>query len=232
MLGRPIANGASMRMEWYPPGRLVLWAVLLGTAAGALAAIWGPNDAARASLKAMVEAVLRQAHDAKVQIPPDIDGPGGVDAVVDTMLQLLPPAVAMIVPLTYIFNLWLASRTLRLAGRLQRPWPDLTALSFPAWVPAIYGASLAGMFLPGVPGVAAGLLAAPLTIAFMMVGFAVVHAVTRGVAGRSALLWGMYLSVVVLASPALVMTVLGVTETLFDLRARFSRRGPPAATGV
>jgi hypothetical protein len=232
MLARPIANGGSPRMEWYPPGRLVLWACLLGAAAGALAAIWSQGDAVRASLKATVEAVLRHARDADVQIPPEISGIGDADAVVDVILQLLPLAAATIAALTYTINLWLAGLALRLAGRLQRPWPDLTALSFPAWVAALYGAALAGTFLPGLPGVVASLLAAPLTIAFVMVGFAVVHAVTRGMTGRAVLLWGLYLCTFVLVSPALAMTILGVTETLFDLRARFSRRGPPAATGA
>jgi hypothetical protein len=233
MLGRPIANGGgSAQVEWYPPGRLVLWAAVLGAAAGALAVLWGPDDTVRTNLKALVEAILRHARDAKVQVPPEFDGSGGADAIADAVLQLLPTAKATIATLDHAFNLWLAGHAVRLVGRLQRPWPDLTALSFPAWVAALYGASLASMFLPGVPGVVASVLAAPLTAAFVMVGFAVVHAVTRGVTGRAVLLWSLYLSTLVLASPALVMTILGVTETLFDLRARFSRRGPPAATGA
>src|SRR5215468_4493877 len=38
LLGRPVANGEAPYMEWYPAGRLVLWAAILGAAviAGAL----------------------------------------------------------------------------------------------------------------------------------------------------------------------------------------------------
>ena len=32
LLGRPVANGGATHMEWYPPGRLVLWAAVLGGA--------------------------------------------------------------------------------------------------------------------------------------------------------------------------------------------------------
>src|SRR5215470_6405166 len=30
LLGRPITNGGAAHTEWYPPGRLVLWAAILG----------------------------------------------------------------------------------------------------------------------------------------------------------------------------------------------------------
>jgi len=40
---------------------------------------------------------------------------------------------------------------------------------------------------------------------------------------------GAYGCVVLLVWPVLVMTLIGVAETLFGLRIRSSRRGPPAA---
>jgi hypothetical protein len=232
MLGRPVANSGPAGMEWYPPGRLVLWAAALGTAVaagGTLALFWGNEEAIRTSLKAAVEAVLHHAPDARMQIPPEISGIGDADAIVDMMLRLMPPAAAMSAALAYTLNLWLAGVAVRLSGRLQRPWPDLTALSFPPWIAGLYGLSLAGTFLPGAPGVAASLIAAPLTSAFAIAGFAVAHAVTRGLTGRMAILWTVYLCAFLLVSP-LVMTVAGVAETLFDLRARFARDGPPAVS--
>src|SRR6266852_4922318 len=53
LLGRPVANGGAPRMEWYPPGRLVLWAAVLGAAviAGALAMFGGDEAAIRNSLR-------------------------------------------------------------------------------------------------------------------------------------------------------------------------------------
>jgi hypothetical protein len=61
LLGRPIANGGATHMEWYPPGRLVLWAAVLGAAVvtGALATFGGDEAAIRGGLKAALEHVLR-----------------------------------------------------------------------------------------------------------------------------------------------------------------------------
>src|SRR5262249_21007723 len=112
--------------------------------------------------------------------------------------------------------------------RLRRPWPDLTALSFPPLVAGVYGAVLAGALLPGMPGLLAALFAATLTMAFAMVGLAVMHAATRDMRGRAAVLGGAYAFVFLLIWPIVVMTVVGVAETLFGLRGRFFRRGPPA----
>ena len=39
MLARPAANGAGGHLEWYPPGRLVLWAALLGALVVAVALV-------------------------------------------------------------------------------------------------------------------------------------------------------------------------------------------------
>jgi hypothetical protein len=136
---------------------------------------------------------------------------------------------AVTAALTQTANLWLAGLVVRLSGRLRRPWPDLTALSFPPLAAVLYGAFLAGAFLPGLPGHVARLFAATLTMAFALVGLAVVHTVTRGIQGRAAILLGTYGCVLFLLWPILVMTIIGVAETLFGLRDRVSKRGPPAA---
>jgi hypothetical protein len=84
------------------------------------------------------------------------------------------------------------------------------------------------VFLPGLPGLVAGLFAATLTMAFALVGFAVMHTATRDMRGRAVVLWGAYGAVFLLIWPILAMTIVGVAETLFGLRGRFSRPGPPA----
>jgi hypothetical protein len=237
LLGRPVANGGSAQMEWYPPGRLVLWAAVIGAAvtAGALATFWGDEAAIRRSLRTALDLILRADPDAPgaPELPPELSALGDIDLVVDVMVRILPPAAAVTAALTQTANLWLAGMAVRLSGRLRRPWPDLTALALPPLAAALYGAALAGAFLlPDLPGLVARLFAATLTTAFAMVGFAVLHTVTRGVQGRSAILGGAYACVLFLLWPVLAMTVLGVAETLLGLRGRFPKRGPPAATNL
>jgi hypothetical protein len=136
----------------------------------------------------------------------------------------------VIAAITQTGNLWLASLIVKLSGRLRRPWPDLTALSFPPSAAAAYGACLAGAFLPDLAGLVASLFAATLTAAFALVGLAVMHTATRHLRGRAVILWGAYGCVFLLIWPVAIMTLVGVAETLFGLRRRFfSRHGPPAA---
>jgi hypothetical protein len=231
LLGRPVANGGTPHMEWYPPGRLVLWAAMLGAAVvvGALAMFGGDEATIRHGLKGAIDQLLRAQTGSPADAPLRIPGIEDADRVVEMLVSVLPPAAAVIAAITLTGNLWLAGLVVRLSGRLARPWPDLTALSFPLLAAASYGALLAGAFLPDLAGLVASLFAATLTVAFALVGFAVIHTATRHMRGRAVVLSGAYGSVILLVWPVFVMTLIGVAETLFGLRVRSSRGGPPTA---
>ena len=149
--------------------------------------------------------------------------------MVDLLVVVLPPAAAVIAAITLTGNLWLAGQVVKLSGRLKRPWPDLAALSFPPLAGALFVTAVAGTFVPDLPGLVASLLAATLTLAFAIVGFAVMHTATRNMRGRSAVLSGAYAIVGLLGWPVLIMTLVGLAETAFGLRTRIAKRGPPAA---
>lgn len=244
----PRVGPEQAQMEWYPPGRLVLWAALIGAAvtAGALTTFGSDEAAIRHTLRDVLGQVLHPLSASPADVPqtvPGADAQGDTagppvaapdddaDHVVDLLAALLPPSAAVIAALTQVANLWLAALIVRLSGRLRCPWPDLTALSLPPLAAGLYGAALCAVMVPGLTGLIAGLFAASLTIAFAMVGLSVMHAGTRGMHGRAAALWGAYGCIFLLIWPLGVMTLVGVAETLFDLRGRFFRRGPPAAQG-
>ena len=66
-------------------------------------------------------------------------------------------------------------------------------------------------------------------MAFAMLGFAVLHALTRGMSSRAVVLAGVYAVAIVLSWPVLVMSILGLAEVVFDIRGRVARkRGPPS----
>jgi hypothetical protein len=231
LLGRPVANGGAPRMEWYPPGRLVLWAAIVSAAVvvAALATFGGDEAAIQHGLTGAVDQVLRLETGLPKDAPLQLPGIDDADRVVEMLVSVLPPTAAVIAAITLTANLWLAGLAVRLSGRLRRPWPDLTTLSFPPLAAAFYGALLAGTLLPDLAGLVAGVFAATLTVAFALIGFAVLHAATRHMRGRVLMLSGAYGCVVFLIWPVMVMTLIGVAETLFGLRVRSSRRGPPAA---
>jgi hypothetical protein len=156
---------------------------------------------------------------------PDVSDPS---RLIDILVAVLPPAAAVLAAITNVVNLWLAERVVKISGRLRRPPSDLPAMQFPVYAPALVGASVVASLLPGMVGTSAGVLAASLLMAYAILGFAVLHMITRGMGARPFTLSGIYVAVFVFGWPVLVMSLLGLADTAFDLRGRASRRrGPP-----
>jgi hypothetical protein len=123
-----------------------------------------------------------------------------------------------------VFNLWLAGRVVRFSGRLMRPWPVIAEMTFPKLVSAALAAAIALSFLDSLVGIMAGVLSSALLMAFGVLGFAVLHAITRGMGARPFLIGGVYASVLVFGWPILALSVIGVAETAFGMRERIARK--------
>ena len=227
LLARPGANPGEF--EWYPAERLVLWSALIAAGVTALSIpVFGLDvDSYRAALRAGFERVLRAQ--GSVPAGESLQLPGGSDSgrVLDFLTLVIPPMAAILAMLTSLINLWLASRVARLSGRLRRPWPDLSAMRFPSSYLTLLLVAVAASFVPGLVGLAAGLLAATLFIAFAILGFAVIHGVTRFFPGRTIILTAMWATMLVIGWPALLLIVIGLADPLVDFRTRAARaRGP------
>jgi hypothetical protein len=140
----------------------------------------------------------------------------------------IPAAAAVLSTIICLVNLWLAARIVRISGRLSRPWPDLAALTLPPTALGLLAAAIAGSFLPDLVGVLAGAFAASLLMAFAILGFAVLHAITRGLSSRGIVLAGTYAAAFTIGWPVLAMSILGLADIILDIRNRVARkRGPP-----
>ena len=147
--------------------------------------------------------------------------------VIRLLAIIFPPTAAVLATVSNLVHLWLAARIVKVSGRLKRPWPDLAAITFPPLVSAVLALALAGSFLSGLVGIVAGVLAATLLTAYAVLGFAVLHKITSGISARGLVLAGVYATVGVLGWPVLVMMLLGLVDTVIDLRGRVAaRRGP------
>jgi hypothetical protein len=91
-------------------------------------------------------------------------------------------------------------------------------MSFPAMTPVVLLGAIAVSFLASIVGVAAGMLSACLLIAYAVLGFAVIHHLTRTLAARGIILGTVWLVVLVLGWPALVIALIGLADGLLDLR--------------
>jgi hypothetical protein len=212
LLARPAANGGGEALEWYPVGRLLLWTAVLGSlvVAAAIPNFGTDLETLQTGLRRVYERILRDP------------------AAVDLLVWAVPPAAGVFSTVITVINLYLAARVVRLSGRLPRPWPDLAAITLPTSTLGLLAAALAGSVLPDLPGLFARIFAASLLMAFAFLGYAVLHAVTRGMDSRFFLLAGAYMASFVIIWLLLAAALLGIAETLFNLRARVAhKRGPP-----
>ena len=226
LLARPAGAGDGPdALEWYPVGSLVVWAAMLSGAI-VIAAIFNFGTdlpSFQAALREGLDRMLRTQGAAPAGRLTDRG------RLIEFLVAALPPAAAVLTTITNLLNLWLASRIVKFSGRLRRPDSDLSAMQFPSFAPPLAAAAVAGSFLPGLLGVACGVLAAAMLMAYAVLGFAVLHAITRGMNSRPLLLAGIYVAVAVFGWPVLVMTLLGLADAAFDFRGRAARKsGPPA----
>ena len=211
LLARPVRNGGGAGLEWYPLGQLVLWAAVIGTlvVAAAIPNFGTDQDSLQATLRKIYERIVREP------------------SVVDLLVIAVPPAAAVFTTLTTLLNLWLASRVVKISGRLRRPWPDLAALSLPSWSLGLLAFAIVGSFMPDLFGILSGAFAASLLMAFAIAGLAVLHFTTRGMRGRALALTSTYTAALVLGWPVLLLTLAGIADRIFGIRSRFARKQIP-----
>jgi hypothetical protein len=129
--------------------------------------------------------------------------------------------------ITSLANLWLAGRIARASGRLRRPWPEITAMTFPHSTPLVFIAAILGSFLPGLVGLIASILSAVLFVAYAILGFCVIHGATRALAVRGPVLAAVWISVLFFAWPLLLIAIVGLADGFMNFRARFAPPAPP-----
>jgi hypothetical protein len=229
MLARPATAGAQVgalgQLEWYPPGRLVLWAAAFASVvviAGILS-LGTDFEGFRSG--------FREALERMVRVNPPPGAPAGRDtsgSILDFLVIAIPPAAAVLATITTVLNLWLAGKVVRFSGRLARPWPDLAAIDFPRPTGIIFLVAAVLTFVGGLVGYFATIASAALIVAYGMLGLAVLHAVTRGIKHRGLAIGATYVAILVFGWPVLGLCLLGIADQLFNLRGRVAqRRGPP-----
>ena len=233
LLARPAAVNGSEQFEWYPVGRLVFWAALLGglIVMAAIPQFGSDAESFRAALKDGFERVFRVQDGTPANEPLKLPGVSDPNRVFELFAVIIPPAAAALTTATLLFNLWLAGRVVNLSGLLRRPWPDLSALALPAYAAAVFALAVAGSFLPGLIGIVAGLFAASFFVAFAALGLAVLHALTAPLKSRAIVLTGLYAAILLFGWPLLAAALLGLADGLFDLRRRAAAKRRPPSSG-
>lgn len=215
--------------EWYPVGRLVAVAVLMaGVFALLTVLLLGTSvDEVRTIIRKLVENVfLKQVPGLRDRVV----GEAEIQALTDIMLYAFPAAMALTWLGTFLMNFYIAGRVTLASGRLARPWPDLTAMAFPRG----FGFGLAATLgvaaaTTGYPALVASGFAGAILFAYLLLGLAILHHVSRGKPARPFMLWGVYAGLVILNPWAgLVVALLGVLEPFLPWRRSSWPGNPPS----
>lgn len=215
--GEPQMNGR----QWYPEGRLVLWAAVLSAGLTALGILLiAPSaDELRATLQELVTQMLSAMGE-------EVEG-AELEQMVSFMTFLLPIAAASIWLLATLVNMKLGARLLTAFDRSPRPWARFGALTFPRRAVWLLPAAIASSMLPGMLGVIGSVFAAAMFTAFALAGLAVLHGLTEGIAARAPLLGGLYLALILLNWLLLVpLAILTMLDMAFNMRARTAANLP------
>lgn len=229
LLARPVSEDPQLAsiapaLDWYPTGRILLWAVLFATltTTGALLTLGSDEATISAALR---RGLLRMMGGRAA--PPSGDSEG----LVDVLVALAPGAAAIIAMMTLTLNLWLAARVTAMSGRLRRPWPDLRTTALPRITLVMLAIALALSLIGGLLAMLAQIASSALLMAYAMTGFAVLHTLTQSISGRGVVLGAAYAATLFIGWPLLAVISLGLADAIFGIRQGYqARRGPPTPT--
>lgn len=208
-------------LEWYPPGRLVLWIAVFACliTVSALLTLGSDYETITAALRHGLGRIIG----ARGGPAPEAD----TDQVLDAIAQIAPAAATLVAMFTLTLNLWLAGKIVLTSGRLRRPWPDLRRIELPQIVFIVLAAALALSFMGGLLGMLSQIASAALLMAYLLIGFAVLHVITQSSGGRWWWLTAAYGAVIIFGWPALIMVILGLLDAAIGLRRRFAANTKP-----
>ncbi len=227
-LNRAAPDGS---VEWYPAGRLIIVAAILAGVFSSLTLmlLGGDVETLRTALREMLQTFVTNELP-KMPDAPTL-GPAEIDEATAIALALLPAASAISTMGSLLFNFWLAGRITLASGRLRRPWPDIPAIVYPPVTPLLLAVAAGAAFLAGLPGLIAAGFAGPLFLAYVLLGLAVVHYMTRGRPWRPFALWGLYASLFIMNTIAsLAIALLGLAEAIWPMRRATPPPKPPPPT--
>ncbi len=218
---------AQPSLEWYPPGRLIGWAALIGGAmtAAAIVALGPGEDAYKATIRGFFEQQeFRDLIARQTQLSPE-----QFDRLIDLFASFLLPAFAAILWLAItLFNFWVAGKIVLFSGRLGRPWPTFSDLTYPNFVVFGMPAAIALSFAPGMAGIVATCFVGAFSVAYLLLGLIVIRVLTNGLSAQPLLMAAVYIAILLLGWAALIVIAIGIAEPLFNLRRNW---GTPAAPG-
>lgn len=219
-------------IEWYPAGRIVIWAAVM---AGVLVAagIWMVGDAERYQ-----QGVKNMFNPNSLPMLKALAGASKDPAQLDRVIELfgrfvLPASLGFTWLLIMLCNIWLAAKSALISGQLARPWPEMLALEYPpVFLVAFLAAIGLGAMLPGQTGIMAMAFVGAFCLAYMVIGLTVIHSAVPNTPLKPIIMAGVYMGLLVVGQIFIpVLILLGLGEPVLQIRRRrFERPTPPDST--
>jgi hypothetical protein len=222
-------SGAQQNVEWYPAGRLVAWSAVM---AGALTALSIPilgldAETYFTTLQEVLDKTLLQ--DIESRAGDQLDA-NQIAALKTFLARAFPAVSAMIWFLSIVLNMWAACRIMNWLGQCQRPAPVIEAMAYPQELSMVFVGSLILSMFGGLFGIIATGFAGACVVAYVLLGLAVIHAISRGTQLRPILLSAVYVSLVLIGWVGLIVASIGIGEPIFKLRDRFAKNSGNSGT--
>lgn len=230
--GDEVGSGqGQLQIEWYPFGRVIAWATVMGGGLTALGffLLAGDSETYRQSIRAVLnEDALKQF---QAVFGPDFSREDFERFTERFTRYILPAFAASSWLLIMIGNLWLASKAAAISGLLERPFPEFKTMEYPPFMFAGFAASLIVSFISGGIGFAGTAFLGAFACAFLLLGLAVVHSILATSQFRLFALIFMYAGLFMTPWVGPPLTILGLLEPFVQLRQRFSNQATPPGTG-
>jgi hypothetical protein len=145
---------------------------------------------------------------------------------ISAMADAVGPFVAFMLGAIYLTNIWLAAKITDRSSRLPGPWVPVPDMLLPRVLMPVAALSMLGGLLPGYMGFMLELISVASVLALIALGYASMHAASRGSALRGLILGTLWVLTLVFGFPVLLMLLAGVAELSFGWRRSFSANRP------
>jgi hypothetical protein len=145
-----------------------------------------------------------------------------VQPFVQIYVNLLPFVVAGVLTAIFTLDLWIGALVARGSGRMLDKRAPLWTTELPGSLLPVFVIAVVFAFFPGAIGATAKVVAGAVFCSFVLVGLAILHAMTRGSSSRLPILVLCYILLIFSGLPAILLAVAGATDPFLRLRQRRS----------
>ena len=235
LLSRPRMHEDQVKetLEWYPPGRLLLWASLMAGSFSFILFLLSDRDLE--SLKSNFKEYISKSINASLYSSGELQSlidEEQITTLTDLAITLVPAGTSVSWLCALLFNLWLAGRITLASGQLQRPWPHLSELEYPPGTALMLVASMLAANASGKVSLVGIAFLGSFFILYVLSGLSVLHHITQATSWRPFILWILYISLFLINFwVALCVAIIGLLEGPLKFRQRISSTGkdPPSS---